>query len=165
MIHDIAAQTNLLALNAAIEAARAGENGRGFAVVADEVRKLAEKTSESTTKISTIIQNIQNGTQKAISHVDSWAVMISQGMGQSEEASDVMENIGRYAGNAVSSINDITLAISEQSSAANLIAQSVERIAAMTEETSKAAANLDTLVQDISRASGSVESQISKYSL
>ncbi len=85
----ISSQTNLLALNASIEAARAGDAGRGFAVVAEEIRQLAEETKVSTEKISAIIRELNNVTDKTQSGLEESVECINK---QREKVREVNES-------------------------------------------------------------------------
>ena len=58
LISDIADRTSILALNASIQAAMAGDAGQGFAVVAEEVERLAERSTDATKQISTLILSL-----------------------------------------------------------------------------------------------------------
>lgn len=136
VIKDIAGQTNLLALNAAIEAARAGEQGRGFAVVADEVRKLAERTSSATVEIEQMIVGIQNDTIGAVSAMNSALPEVEHGVELARSASDSLRAIEAGADRTLGRVREVADATREQSAASTSIAQRVETIALMVEETS-----------------------------
>ena len=158
MIKEIAEQTNLLALNAAIEAARAGEEGRGFAVVADEVRKLAERTSNSTLEISTVIEKVKSGIVSVMESMREGVSQVDQGMHQAGQTSEAIRLINSGSQKVVGTVNDIGSALREQSMASNEIAVSVEKIAQMieennaaVEETAKTARNLEELALSLKK--------------
>ena len=147
VIEEIADQTNLLALNAAIEAARAGEQGKGFAVVADEVRKLAERTTEATKNISSMIVSIQQQTETAVTQMKQGSEDVKSGIELADRAGESLEVIMQNARNVSSSIKEIANQSSEQSEAAKLISEKLSQISNDTESS----------VQQIEDVSGSAD--------
>ncbi len=163
VIKDIAGQTNLLALNAAIEAARAGEQGRGFAVVADEVRKLAERTSLATTEIEQMIVGIQGDTVGAVGAMNAALPEVQQGVALAASASESLQAIEDGARRTLERIGEVADATKEQSTASTSIAQRVEQIANMVEETTETIRGTATTAHQLQDIAVSLKQQISRF--
>ena len=137
VINGIAEQTNLLALNAAIEAARAGEHGRGFAVVADEVRKLATCTQQSTEEISTMIDQLQNGTREAVAVMDSGREQAIKGVELTEHAVELLSEISGSINTLKEMSEQIAGASKEQSTVIEEVSRNIEAISDVSVQTTQ----------------------------
>jgi methyl-accepting chemotaxis protein len=93
VVEDITEQTNMLALNAAVEAARAGEHGKGFAVVAGEIRKLADESKQATTKITSLIHDIQQATNSTVMATEEGTKEIESGVGLAHKIAQNIESL------------------------------------------------------------------------
>ncbi|ADG81710.1 methyl-accepting chemotaxis sensory transducer [Thermincola potens JR] len=153
VIDEIAEQTNLLALNAAIEAARAGEHGKGFAVVADEVRKLAERSSKATKEIAELVNNIRQGTDKAVLAMNESTTEVETGANLAIDAGKALESILNNVTRTNDEIHKISNAVQRISNQNTEVVEAIDVVAQVTEEnsaaTGKMAANSDEVKKSI----------------
>lgn len=128
LIKDIADQTNILALNAAIKASVVGSEGQNFTVVADEVQQLAERVTQATQKIESLVQSIQLDTNQAVISMEQSSADVLHGTKVAEAAGDALLRIETVSAHLSDFISKVATATSSLTDTSKQVSQNMNAI-------------------------------------
>ena len=165
LISDITEQTNVLALNAAIQAASAGEAGRGFSVVAEEVQRLAERSGDATRQIAAIVRTIQTDTQDAVAAMERSTQGVVEGAKLSDAAGAALADIDRVTRELSELIARISAEASREAESANVVAENIQHIFAVTEQTSDGTRSTAQMVRELSRTAEELKASVARFKI
>jgi methyl-accepting chemotaxis protein len=158
-VNDVAEQSHLLALNAAIEAAAAGEHGRTFSVVASEIKNLADQSKEATVQVRSILGEIQKGINSSVMLTEEAVKRSESGKQQADVADRTIRQLTESVQQSVQAFQQIVAGANQQQIGFDQVAQAVRSIgqasdqtAGSTKQLERAAANVNALAQQLSKA-------------
>jgi twitching motility protein PilJ len=142
LISDITEQTNVLALNAAIQAASAGE---------------------ATKQIAALIRTIQTDTQDAVSAMERSTQGVVEGTKLSDDAGRALDEISTVSTELSTLIEDFSTTTSKQAASAGTVAQSIQRILLVTEQTSEGTQQAAGSIRQLSELASELKSSVSRF--
>ncbi|MBA4191092.1 MAG: hypothetical protein C0467_24165 [Planctomycetaceae bacterium] len=165
LIDDIADRTSILALNASIQAAMAGEAGRGFAVVAEEVERLADRSTEATKKIATLVKSIQSETNEAVGAMEKGIQEVVEGSKLAGQAGQALDEIEGVSNKLADLIQQISHSAAQQARASEGVTEAMVEISSITQDTATETKQAAEAVQGLASLAAGLRESVATFRL
>ncbi len=165
LIGDIADRTSILALNASIQAAMAGEAGKGFAVVADEVERLAERATEATKRIGTLIKSVQGDMNEAMGAMEETTREVVAGSTLANEAGQRLSQIEAVSQQIAEMVQQISMAASQQALGSEAVSRNVTGISEVTRQNADGAKQTAAAIHHLAALAEQLNASVSRFKL
>jgi twitching motility protein PilJ len=165
LINDIADRTSILSLNASIQAAMAGDAGRGFAVVAEEVQRLAERSTNATKQIDTLIKNIQGEINEAGSSMEESIQRVVEGSTLADNAHKKLQEIEEVSAQLANLIQSISSATTQQAKASENITKTMEQMGSVSSKNLAASRQTTKAIKQLASTSDELAASVKTFKL
>ncbi|TXR54344.1 methyl-accepting chemotaxis protein [Reinekea thalattae] len=135
-MNELTEQTNILAVNASIQSSVAGNAGRGFSAIAEQVQRLAERSSETTKQIGTLVKSIQNDTEETANAISQTTEAAERGVYLVKDTGAIFDEIERVSASLVELTQNIAQATVQQASSAGHVSTTMDVIQEIATQTS-----------------------------
>jgi methyl-accepting chemotaxis protein len=153
LITNLADQTKLIAFNAALEASSAGEAGKRFSVVANEIRRLADSVTESTDKIESKINEIQDAISRLVITAEKDAGGILAGTTATNHTAERFNAIVSAVNHTSTAAQQISLSTQQQQTASSQVVMALREIVSASTQTASAINHIAHISQQMERLS------------
>ena len=165
LINDIADRTSILALNASIQAAMAGDAGRGFAVVAVVVQRMAERSTNATKQIDTLIKNIQGEINEAGTSMEESIQRVVDGSTLADNAHQKLQEIEMVSNKLAELIQSITTAATQQAKSSDNITKTMEEMGAVSSKNLAASRQTTQAINRLAATSDELAASVETFKL
>ena len=134
-------------------------------MVAEEVERLAERSTEATKEIDTLIRTIQNEMNEAVGAMESTTNEVVEGSMLAEEAGQALSQIGTVSDQLTEIILSISKSAEEQVRSSDELARSMVDIAQVTNTTSTATKEAAELINHLAALADGLRDSVSAFKL
>ena len=133
--------------------------------MADEVQRLAERASNATKRIETLVQTIQSDTNEAVSSMEQTTSEVVAGARLAEDAGTALGEIEKVSTDLSDLIQGISQAAQQQSFAATNITQTMNTIQSITAQTSQGASQTAASIGNLAQLAADLRRSVADFKL